>query len=188
MNKAVFIDKDGTLITDVPYNINIDLIRFEEGAFEGLYLLQQLGYHLIIISNQPGVALGYFTEDKLKNVEERIKASLMSNKINLRAFYYCPHAPGAGCGCRKPEPGLIIKAANDLQIDLSTSWMIGDILNDVEAGKTAGCKTILINNGNETEWLVNPQRTPHFIARDLKEAANYIFSTHTTGNGKLAKL
>ncbi len=174
MNKAVFIDKDGTLIKDVPYNVNPALIDFEDYAFESLYSLQQKGYYLIIVSNQPGIALGYFKEDELKKVEEKIKNSLLQNKVNLNGFYYCPHSPQDNCNCRKPRPGMIFKAAKDLQIDLSKSWMIGDILNDVEAGKMSDCKTILINNGNETEWVWNQQRMPDFIANNLKAASEII--------------
>jgi len=174
MNKAIFIDKDGTLISNVPYNVNPDLISFEEYAFESLYLLQQKGYLLIIVSNQPGVAHGYFNEEDLKVVEEKIKYSLSENKIFLNGFYYCPHSEEDNCNCRKPKPGLFFRAAEDMEIDLSKSWMIGDILNDVEAGKRSNCKTILIDNGNETEWLTNAQRIPDFMANHLKAAAEII--------------
>jgi D-glycero-D-manno-heptose 1,7-bisphosphate phosphatase len=174
MNKAIFIDKDGTLVTDVPYNINPELIRFEAYALEALLSLQQQGFHLVIISNQPGIGLGYFGKYELENVGQHIKELLLNNNIVLHGFYYCPHSPEAGCDCRKPAPGLIRQAAQDMEIDLSKSWMVGDILNDVEAGKRCGCKTILIDNGNETEWLYNTERTPHFMANDLKEAADII--------------
>ena len=174
MNKAIFIDKDGTLISNVPYNVNPDLISFEEYAFESLYLLQQKGYLLIIVSNQPGVAHGYFNEEDLKVVEEKIKCSLSENKIFLNGFYYCPHSEEDNCNCRKPKPGLFFRAAEDMEIDLSKSWMIGDILNDVEAGKRSNCKTILIDNGNETELLTNAQRIPDFMANHLKAAAEII--------------
>ncbi len=174
MNKAIFIDKDGTLIHDVPYNVNPDMIRLEKYALESLYLLQQQGYYLIIISNQPGVALKYFKEADLKMVEEKIKNLLFENKVLLTGFYYCPHSHSSACACRKPKPGLLLKAAHDLQIDLSKSWMIGDILNDVEAGKRSGAKTILIDNGNETEWLLNEQRKPDYMVKNLKEAAEVI--------------
>jgi D,D-heptose 1,7-bisphosphate phosphatase len=174
MNKAIFIDKDGTLIHDVPYNVNPELIRFEEYAFESLYLLQQEGFDVIIISNQPGIALGYFKEEDLSIVEEKIASSLMEHEVILKGFYYCPHAPGENCECRKPNTGLFLKAAEEMQIDLSQSWMIGDILNDVEAGIRSGCKTILIDNGNETEWIWNKKRLPHYIVSHLKEAARVI--------------
>ncbi len=174
MNRAIFIDKDGTLIIDVPYNVDPGLICFEEYAFESLHILQQKGFCLVIISNQPGIELGYFKEDDLKNVERSIRESLRANDIILDGFYYCPHAQQSACACRKPAPGLLMKAAKDMDIDLTRSWMIGDILNDVEAGKRCGCKTVLINNGNETEWFLNEQRSPDFMVNHLKEAAEII--------------
>lgn len=174
MNKAIFIDKDGTLITDVPYNVNPSLIQFEEYALESLHALQQKGYYVVIVSNQPGISLGYFKEEELKAVEEKIKELLLENKVMLHGFYYCPHGERDQCNCRKPKPGLFFKAAEELEIDLSKSWMIGDILNDVEAGKRSNCKTILIDNGNETEWKWNKQRIPHYLVNHLKAAAEII--------------
>jgi D-glycero-D-manno-heptose 1,7-bisphosphate phosphatase len=174
MNKAIFIDKDGTLISNVPYNVDPRLISFEEHAFESLYLLQQKGYLLIIVTNQSGVARGYFKEEDLKVVEEKIKSSLLENKVLLNGFYYCPHLDEDNCDCRKPKAGLFFKAAEEFEIDLSKSWMIGDILNDVEAGKRCNCKTILIDNGNETEWITNTSRIPDFMANHLKAAAEII--------------
>ncbi|HYH16049.1 MAG TPA: HAD family hydrolase [Flavisolibacter sp.] len=181
MNKAVFLDKDGTLIPDIPYNVNPDLITLEEGVVEGLQLLKEQGYLLVIVSNQSGVAKGIFKEDALQPVQHKIEMLLAQYHVSINGFYYCPHFPNTGlelyarsCDCRKPEPGLLLKASMDLHIDLSQSWMVGDILNDVEAGKRAGCKAILIDNGNETEWLLNEQRTPDFKAATITEAAQYI--------------
>lgn len=174
MNKAIFFDKDGTLIKDVPYNVDPALISFEEYAFESIKLLQEKGFLVFIISNQPGIGLGYFEENDLKAVEEKIKLSFSEHQLNLDGFYYCPHTANEGCNCRKPKPGLILKAANENNIELSQSWMIGDILNDVEAGGCAGCKTVLIDNGNETEWIWGSKRMPDLIARNLKDATEYI--------------
>jgi D-glycero-D-manno-heptose 1,7-bisphosphate phosphatase len=186
MNKAVFLDKDGTLIPDLPYNVNPDLISLQPDVVEGLQLLQELGYLLIIVSNQSGVAKGYFKEEDLQGVLQKIKVLLLSHHITIDGFYYCPHYPGAIieayakiCDCRKPAPGLLLKAAAELNIDLSQSWMIGDILNDVEAGKRAGCKTVLIDNGNETEWILTVDRTPDFKASTITEAAHYILHSTT---------
>lgn len=174
MNKAIFIDKDGTLIKDVPFNVNPELIEFEEYAFESLYRLQKKGYLIIIVSNQPGVAYGYFTEEKLEGVREKIKNELESKKVSLNGFYYCPHSEKDNCVCRKPKPGLILKAAKDFKVDLKKSWMVGDILNDVEAGTHSDCRTILIDNGNETEWIWSTSRQPLFMAKHLKEATDII--------------
>jgi D,D-heptose 1,7-bisphosphate phosphatase len=177
-NKAIFIDKDGTLIPDIPYNVNPEQVTLQEGALEGLVQLQKAGYLLIIISNQSGVARGYFKEEALELVKHKIESLLAEKGVVLNGFYYCPHYPNAAikeyaveCDCRKPQPGMLLKAARDLDIDLSRSWMIGDILNDVEAGKKAGCKTVLIDNGNEKDWVINGLRTPDYKAKNIKEAA-----------------
>jgi D,D-heptose 1,7-bisphosphate phosphatase len=190
-NRAVFLDKDGTLIEDVPYNVNPDLMRLTSGAVEGLRSLHAAGYKLIIISNQSGVARGYFPEVALLGVIERSHQLLAEMGVPLTGFYYCPHHPDGSvagyninCSCRKPEPGLILRAAQEHSIDLANSWFIGDILNDVEAGRRAGCKTMLINNGNETEWILSPLRLPHNIATNLAEAAQIIQENPPNFNSK----
>ena len=179
--KAVFIDKDGTLIPNIPYNVDPDKITIDDETIEGLRLLKEEGFLLIVISNQSGVAKGYFEEKDLKQVGNKISALLQKHKLNIDAFYYCPHEPNGtveqyaiSCDCRKPLPGMILKASSELKIDLSQSWMIGDILNDVEAGERAGCSTILIDNGNETEWIMDEVRTPDFVAQNFLEAASHI--------------
>lgn len=181
MQRAVFLDKDGTLIEDVPYNINVEKIRFAPYAFEALQQLNQLGFLLVIVTNQSGIARGYFGREEVENLHGYFSQVFDSIGIPLSGFYYCPHHPDApagefsiDCDCRKPKPGMLRQAAHKLNIDLSASWMIGDILNDMEAGKSAGCNTILIDNGNETEWVLTPERQPDFTAADLKQAANII--------------
>ena len=179
--KAVFIDKDGTLIPNIPYNIDPGRITIDDETIEGLRLLKDEGFLLIVISNQSGIAKGYFKEMDLQQVWNKISALLQKHEISIDAFYYCPHEPNGiveqyamECDCKKPLPGMILKAAAELKIDLSQSWMIGDILNDVEAGNRAGCSTILIDNGNETEWKMSEERTPAFIAGNILEAAVHI--------------
>ncbi len=181
MNKAVFIDKDGTLIHDVPYNVNPELITLTDTAIPALKQLQDGNFLLIVISNQSGVARGYFEEKDLETVSDAISNLLAVEGITISGFYYCPHYERGtveeysfACDCRKPLPGLILQAAKDFEVDLSQSWMIGDILNDAEAGNSAGCKTILIDNGNETEWKWNDKNKPTYIVQNLFEAANMI--------------
>src|SRR5215210_7644446 len=180
-SKAVFLDKDGTLIEDVPYNVNPDLIRLSAGALEALSLLQEQGYQLIVVTNQSGVAHGYFEEKQLQKVEERLRELLSSSGILLSGFYYCPHYPNGEmsqyaveCICRKPQPGMIYQAALDHNLDLQVSWLVGDILNDIEAGNRAGCRTVLVDNQHETEWNMIPIRQPTFIVKSLVEAADII--------------
>lgn len=179
--RAIFLDKDGTLVEDVPYNVNPGLIELTWHAGQALQLLQHMGYALIVVSNQSGVAKGLFTEAALDPVHQRLTGLLAQYGVELSGFYYCPHSPdgvigryAVPCTCRKPMPGMLYRAAHEHDIDLSQSWMIGDILHDVEAGRRAGCQTILIDNGNETEWKLSAQRTPHFKASDLYAAATII--------------
>lgn len=183
MRKAIFIDRDGTLIKNIPYNTDRSIISFEYYAAEMLQWMKQKGFLLIIISNQSGVAKGFFSEDDVDKMHEAIQQKLSIYNVQLDAFYYCPHLIegtikeyAIDCSCRKPKPGLIYKAAKDFNIDLNASWMIGDILNDVEAGNTAGCKTILLNNGNETEWTLNENRAPLYTVQTLEQATEIMIT------------
>ena len=178
MKRAVFLDKDGTLIDDVPYNVDPALLKLAQGAGPALRLMQQMGYRLIVVSNQSGVARGLFDEAALPPLFSALGDMLAREGVTLDGCYWCPHHPqgaAAGyaieCGCRKPLPGMLRQAAQEHGIDLARSWMVGDILNDVEAGRRAGCRTVLIDNGNETEWLRSPLRTPDIAAPDLLAAA-----------------
>jgi D-glycero-D-manno-heptose 1,7-bisphosphate phosphatase len=180
-NAAIFLDKDGTLIDDVPYNVDPGRIRLAPGAATGLPRLHGAGYRLFVVSNQSGVAFGRFGEAALAGVEARLRALLGAIGVPLGGFSYCPHHPegtvavyARACGCRKPSPGMIEAAARTHGIDPVRSWLIGDILDDIEAGRRAGCRTVLIDNGNETEWRCGPFRKPDVIARDLAEAARCI--------------
>ncbi|MBS7564693.1 HAD family hydrolase [Mucilaginibacter sp. Bleaf8] len=184
MNKAIFLDKDGTVINDVPYNVNPDLITLKPGVIEGLQQLKAQGYLLVMVTNQAGVAKGYFSEDALPAVEHRLQDLLQPYQLRLDAFYYCPNHPegtvapyNIACNYRKPMPGMLLQAAAEFDIDLESSWMIGDILHDVEAGNRAGCRSILIDNGGETEWLKdNEFREPDFVCADMIQAAQYILN------------
>ncbi len=188
--KAVFLDKDGTLVEDVPYNVDPALIRLAPGAADGLPALAAAGYRLVVVSNQSGVARGYFAEAALAGVEARLRELLADCGVTPAGFYWCPHHPGGSvagysvtCECRKPLPGLIVRAARELGIDRARSWMVGDILDDVEAGRRAGCRTVLLDNGNETEWLRSPARTPDLVAANLADAARLILAADHTERG-----
>ncbi|HEX2267435.1 MAG TPA: HAD family hydrolase [Actinomycetota bacterium] len=180
---AVFLDKDGTLVENVPYSADPVKMRLCPGAAEGIRMLGEAGFRLFVVSNQSGVARGHFGEHELVGVEARLRTLMGQAGVKLDAFYYCPHHPegsvaeySLACDCRKPEPGMILNAGRDHAIDLAGSWLIGDILDDVEAGRRAGCRTILIDNGHETEWRTSPDRTPDHVAANLIEAAEIILS------------
>jgi histidinol-phosphate phosphatase family protein len=150
--------------------------------------LHENGYALIVVSNQSGVAHGLFPERALRDVERSLRSQLAEFGVPLAGFYYCPHHPqghvhgyAIACRCRKPAPGMLRRAAADLDIDLAESWMVGDILDDIEAGRRAGCRTVLIDNGNETEWRRGRRRRPHLRATDLAEAARFILTATRKG-------
>lgn len=181
--RAIFLDKDGTLIENVPYNVDPAQIRLAPGAADGLVRLRAAGFRLFVISNQSGVARGFFGEGALQPVADQIHALLSEIGVELDGFFYCPHHPegvvrqyAITCTCRKPEPGMIMSAAREHGIALEQSWFVGDILDDVEAGRRAGCRTALIDNGNETEWKRTPLRWPDVVAADLADAALQIVS------------
>lgn len=190
MSPIVFLDKDGTLVKNVPYNVDPAKVVLADGAIEGLRLLTDAGYRLAIVSNQSGVARALFRLADLNPVENRLRRLLSDSGLSLAGVFYCPHHPkgvvkeyARACHCRKPAPGLIVRAAAFLHARLADCWMIGDILDDVEAGKRAGCRTVLIDNGNETEWEPGPYRQADFVARDLIEAARFIVRESPVGAG-----
>lgn len=176
---AVFLDKDGTLVHDLPYNVDPDRLRLTPGAREATHALRRAGYALVVVTNQSGIARGLFPPAALPPIRARLEFLL---NVTFDAFEICPHHPrgtileyAVACGCRKPLPGLLLSAARDLDLDLARSWMVGDILDDIEAGSRAGCRTALIlGGGGETEWTRGPHRTPTLMAHDLADAARQI--------------
>lgn len=185
MNKAIFIDKDAEINENLPHKINSNLINLLSKAGEGLNLLQSWGYKIVVVSNQPGIARGLFEEMDLLNLNNNLQEVFNVFNLRLDGFYYCPHYPEGAtvpeysvtCKCRKPQPGLYFRAAAELNIDLSRSWMIGDVIKDMEGGKRAGCKTLFIDNGSETDWSINSLRRPDYITYDFKETAEFIISS-----------
>lgn len=193
---AVFLDKDGTLIENVPHNVDVNRIRFYPETLPVLAALSEAGYRLIVVSNQPGIAQGYFDASAMEVVRNTIRDMLADHGIPLSGFYFCPHDPegrvpefAIRCDCRKPRAGLIERAVKEHYIDVKRSWMIGDILNDIEAGNRAGCRTILVDRGNETEWITGRFRQPDWVVSGLDGALGHIagaregFSKAEPGNG-----
>lgn len=181
MNRAIFLDKDGCLIINYPYQLRP--IEFQPRVLAGLRPLQEAGFLLIGVSNQSGIARGYYTEEELCEQLEEIRSRLKHNGILLVDFLYCPHHPEGtvppyvlDCPDRKPQPGMLLIAAERWEIDLSRSYMIGDTLNDVEAGKRAGSRGILFDTGGKTERTAGPYRTPDFTSAFFGEIAEYILS------------
>jgi histidinol-phosphate phosphatase family protein len=137
---ALFLDRDGTLIQDVGYISDPHEIVLLDGVADGLQAAQSAGYALVIVSNQSGIGRGLFDSSCNDEVDAELRELLAQLGVELDASYYCPHRPDAGCPCRKPQPGLLLAAARELDIQLSASWMVGDRASDVEAGLNAGCR------------------------------------------------
>jgi D-glycero-D-manno-heptose 1,7-bisphosphate phosphatase len=169
MNKCVFLDRDGTIARDVPYCSAPEQFELLPGAGEGIRLFNTFGFKVILITNQSGVGRGYFSEEILGLIHEKMKAKLANFGAHIDAIYYCPHHPDENCDCRKPKPKLIRLAAKDFDIDLGRSYLIGDSAKDIEAGKAAGCKTILIGNMD----IANTPK-PDYAVANLLEAAKIL--------------
>jgi len=196
MYSGVFLDRDGVIneliyypehgTVDSPFTV--EQFRLIPGVCEAINKFHELGFKVIIVSNQPGMAKGYLSEETFGKIRERMKGELTKGGAFLDGEYYCFHHPEAkverlktNCGCRKPKPGLLLQAAEDLDVDLSQSWMIGDGLTDVQAGRSAGCQTILLGKMKcELCHLMDEQDArPDFIAANLLEAVNLVKNQKT---------
>jgi D,D-heptose 1,7-bisphosphate phosphatase len=172
--KAIFLDRDGVINEEVSYLSNPDAFEFIEGSIEALKILKQKNYLLIVITNQAGIARGFFSEQTLKVIHAKMTKILKQNEIELDDIYYCPHHPEftGQCDCRKPNPGMILKAKLKHNINLNNSYMVGDTLNDIETGKAANCKTVLVLTGyGKKEQGKIDQIIPDMIFKNLKEFA-----------------
>ena len=159
--KAIFLDRDGTINKYVGFLRNIDDFELIDGVAEAIRKINESGYLAIVVTNQPVIARGEVSFEELEEIHNKMETLLGKEGAYLDAIYYCPHHPHKGyegerpelkidCDCRKPKPGMLLKAAADFNIDLSRSWMVGDGENDIQAGINAGCKTVLLSNGNES--------------------------------------
>lgn len=176
---AVFVDKDGTLVENVPYNVDPALLRFMPGVFEALAALAAQGYALLLATNQSGLARGYFTRSQFALLQGALEKRLREEAgIELLDVLVCPHAPADNgapdCLCRKPAPGMLLRAALRHRIDLSRSWMVGDTLDDVEAGHRAGCRSLLFDSGGETKWRRSPLREPEGVCTHWSQVLAHI--------------
>lgn len=176
---AVFVDKDGSLIENVPYNVDPALLKLKPAAVESLAALAAQGYALLVVTHQSGLARGYFTRTQFARLQAALEQMLHNaGGVALLDVLVCPHAPapdgGPSCLCRKPAPGLMLRAARRHGIDLAQSWVVGDTLDDVEAGHRAGCRTVLLTGGGETAWRRTPLREPDAMCDEWTEVAQHI--------------
>jgi len=189
--RAVFVDKDGTLVYATPHGADPDRVELLPRVGEGLRLLQDAGYMLVIVSNEPGVAMGRFPASALTRVEARIDEIVAPYGVIITTYGWCIHHPSgtragaATCACRKPRPGLLLEAAAAHGIALDQSWMIGDVLDDVEAAIRAGCRAVLVDRGAETRWRAGRLRTPSAIVYDFADAAAFIVDGQRRTRGSL---
>lgn len=176
---AVFLDRDGVVnaFTEGKFVRDWKEFAFLPGSLEALALLKSEEIPVIVISNQSGIGRGVVTLEQVLKVMKRMMREIKKRGGKIRAVYLCPHNPDARCSCRKPQPGLLLQAAEDLKIDLSSSYFIGDSLRDLEAGKKAGCKTVFVLSGQHSMKDLEKSRgeiRPDCIARDLLEAVWWI--------------
>ena len=185
---AVFLDRDGTINEEVGYLDSLDKLKIIPAAYEAIQLINISGMKAIVVTNQSGVARGIFNEKLVRQTHVIIQAALLEKKASIDKFYYCPHHPTEGtgiylhnCNCRKPLPGMLLQAADDLDIELGKSYMIGDTCRDMETAKKAGVKGILVKTGYGREELLDfgsdvvaADNKPDFIAEDILDAVKWI--------------
>jgi D,D-heptose 1,7-bisphosphate phosphatase len=181
-NKAIFLDRDGTINEDPGYLGNPEQVVLLPTVGEALYTLKnQLNFLLIVVSNQSGVARGLITEEDVRHVNHRINELLSAYNVNIDEFYYCTTHPEFNsedeCLCRKPSPKMILDAAKKFDIDISKSYLIGDNVSDIECAYNVGCKSILVKTGYGLESinvLQKQNKFPSFVAENLMDATNFI--------------
>lgn len=188
---TVFFDRDNTLNVDPGYLSDAESVILFDGVGEGLALLKNVyKFKIVVISNQSGIARGLITESQVNAINDKINLILKKGfNTQIDAFYYCPHHPEFSSSedstCRKPSPELVLKAAKDLNLDLSKSYFVGDKVSDIECGINAGLKTVLVNYENDLRkinTLKNINKTPNFTVGNFLNACNFIVADFTGGN------
>lgn len=170
-HRAIFLDRDGTVIKDKGYLKGPAGVELLPGAGEALGELKQTGFLLVVVTNQSGIGRGFFPFENVTAQHDKLQAILHPFGAGIDRFEICPHAPEEDCECRKPAPQMLLRAAAGLGIDLNRSLMIGDKASDIMAGKAAGCRTILLSDGHETDT-----EPADFIFPNLAAAADFIIS------------
>jgi D-glycero-D-manno-heptose 1,7-bisphosphate phosphatase len=190
MNAAVFLDRDGVLIEDVDWLTRVDQLRILPGVPVALKRLREAGFQLVVITNQAVVARGLASEADVEKINDHLDSLIQAaGAPPLDAIYFCPHHPNATlpayrvvCDCRKPAPGMLVRAAREHDLALPSSFVVGDRLTDILAGVRAGCRTVLVQTGKHTEPLIETGETvstpvhPDHTGADLPAAADWILS------------
>jgi len=190
--RAIIMDRDGTLCEEVGYVNHVTRVRVPERSVQAVRIANQAGFQTVVVTNQAGVARGYFDEALILDVHDRVREILADGGARLDGMYYCPHHPEVGpdpyrlaCRCRKPLPGLLERARDEMGIDLPRSFMIGDSMRDVEAGRAVGATTVLVLSGygkGELEHRSSAWTTrPDHVADDLLDAVEWILAAAPAG-------
>jgi D-glycero-D-manno-heptose 1,7-bisphosphate phosphatase len=159
---AIFLDRDGTIIEDVGYLADCDHVRVLDDALVVLRRLTEAGFALVVVSNQSGIGRGLVTAAQAASVHHRLVELLAAGGVDLDGTYYCPHAPDQGCACRKPSTELILCAGRELRLELTTSFMVGDQVTDLEAGRRAGCQAVAFGHriAHPPDWALSAADWP----------------------------
>lgn len=187
MKPAVFLDRDGTVSEEVGYVNHVGRFRLLPRAAQGIRRINESDYLAVLVTNQAGVARGYFKESLVIAVHERLEELLAKNGAHLDGIYYCPHHPTAGeppyrqdCDCRKPKPGMVLAAQRDLNIDVAQSFMVGDKHSDITFAQSVGMQGVLVKTGyglGEIEqWSAEWTEQPDQVCEDLLDAVEWILS------------
>ena len=167
--RAIFLDRDGVLTRERrDYVRTAEQLEVLPGVGHALSDLRKMGFQLVVVTNQSVIGRGLASHEEMSRIHEKLLAELKREGVSVDGIYYCPHLPGEGCSCRKPEPGLILRAAKDLRIDVLSSWMIGDKEIDIEAAKRAGCRGILVetNSGDLGRAVAHIRRIEENVGND----------------------
>ena len=194
MRRAIFLDRDGTVCEEVGYVDLLERIRLIEGSAEAIRRANESGFQTVIVTNQAGVARGRLSEDLVGEAHDRLRELLAADGARLDGIYYCPHHPDVGgeryrkcCDCRKPSPGMLRQARDEMGVDLGSSYLVGDSIRDIEAGHQVGATTILVRTGHGQKQLERPSEDwrirPDHIAKDLSEAIDWILERERRRDG-----
>jgi D-glycero-D-manno-heptose 1,7-bisphosphate phosphatase len=170
--KTIFLDRDGVINKDKNYLFKIKDFEFIDGIFKACIYFKKLGFEIIIVTNQSGIARGFYTENDFKQLTKWMLSEFKKRNISILDVFYCPHSPDFGCNCRKPKPGMLEEAKNKYNLDIKNSWMIGDTESDIYAANTIGIKnTILVRSGHKTDEKNSNAR---FILDSIKQSIETI--------------
>jgi D-glycero-D-manno-heptose 1,7-bisphosphate phosphatase len=173
-NRAVFLDRDGTIMEDANYVGDVERVLVIPGAAAALRQLQEAGYKLFIITNQSGVGRGYFSREAVELIHEHLDEYFGRSGVRFDHYYVCPHHPEDNCDCRKPKPKFLLDAAREYGLDLSRCFMVGDRASDIQAGDNAGVPTILVLTGVGRETLAKREVKPNHVAENIGAAVAWI--------------